>query len=163
MDQEQMMQVQMMEQESNQLNQHLEIISQNLNEMEELKRSLEEIEKSDNNEILANLGKRIYIPVEIKEKKLIVEVGNKTYVKKSVKDTIDLIKTQIQKLNLAKDKISMDIEGLQDRFNVLIEEFEKEQRANTGHKCKKGKDNCECGHSHDKDHECECDDCEDEE
>ncbi|MBD3252236.1 hypothetical protein GF386_00715, partial [Candidatus Pacearchaeota archaeon] len=52
MKQEQIMQIQMMEQESNQLNEHLKILDENLNEMGELKKSLEEIEKKECKEIL---------------------------------------------------------------------------------------------------------------
>ena len=153
MNQEQIAQMQIIEQESNNLNHHLELIEQNIKEIEELKESLIEIENSNEKEILANLGKRIYIPVEIKEKELIVEVGNKTFVKKSIKDTLILIDEQIEKLNLAKDKINMDLESLQERINKLMENIESESYNNKHPKNCKGH-NCNCNHC--EDDECEC-------
>ena len=155
MDQQQMMQIQMIEEESSQLNQHLEIINQNIAELEELNSSLIEIDKAEGNEILANLGKRIYIPVEIKDKKLVVEVGKGVFVKKSIKDTTKIIVEQIEKLNLAKDKIGIDLEALNDRVSALMEDYE---RAAGGHSGKpkncKGHD-CDCDHCEDDDCECE--------
>ena len=91
MDQEQIMQVQMMEQESNQLNQQMQMVEQNINEMNELKASLTELENHKEGEILVNIGKKIYLPVENKNKKLIVEVGKGNLVEKDIKDTSVLL------------------------------------------------------------------------
>ena len=43
MDQEQIFKLQMFEQEANQINQQLEIVEQNINEMNDLKMSLDEL------------------------------------------------------------------------------------------------------------------------
>ena len=80
MDREKIMQFQLIEQEANQLNSQSELISQNIKELNELKDSLEEINNKESKEILVNIGKKIYLPVEIKKKELVVEVGNKSYV-----------------------------------------------------------------------------------
>ena len=84
MDQEQIMRIQMAEQEAEQFNKQIELIDQHVSEMREIEEALEKIQEKDTKEILANLGKKIFIPVEIKDKTLIVEVGNKTFVKKSI-------------------------------------------------------------------------------
>lgn len=118
----------MMEQESNELNSHLEVIENNINELEELKRSLEEIEKAEEKEILANLGKKIFIPLEIKEKELIIEIGNKIFVKKKIKPAIELIDSQLQKLNLGKEKVIEDLEELQIRVNDLMNEIDSKEK-----------------------------------
>lgn len=127
MNQEQIMQIQIMEQESNQLNQHLQLVEENLSEMQELKLSLEELEKINNKDILANLGKKIYLPVEIKEKKLIVDVGNKNFVKKTIPETKNIIEDQIKKLLDGKEKITEELEKLQERVNKLMLEIQKSQ------------------------------------
>jgi prefoldin alpha subunit len=129
MDQEQIMQVQMIEQQSNQLNQQLQLIEQNIAEMQELELSLHEIDKKDSKEILANIGKRIYIPVEIKDKKLIVEVGNKNFVKKTIPETIVVIKDQTKKLEEERDRIVNELEDLQKKVEVLMEELQKSFQA----------------------------------
>jgi len=132
MKQEQIMQIQMMEQEANQLNEQLQLIEQNVSEMQELKASLDEIENSDGKtEILANLGKRIYIPVEIKEKgkdlKLVVEVGRGNFVKKNISETKEVVDGQVDKLIQGKNQIMSRLEELQTMMMRLVGEIEKEQ------------------------------------
>jgi len=127
MNQEQIMQFQMLEQETNQLNQQLQLIEQNVGEMQELELSLNEIENSKNNDILANLGKKLFIPVEIKEKKLIVEVGKGNFVKKSIPDTKKVIQEQLKRLISAKTDIIERSEEVRGRIETLMKDFEKEQ------------------------------------
>ncbi|MEK6860169.1 MAG: prefoldin subunit alpha [Nanoarchaeota archaeon] len=123
MNQEQMMQLQMIEQEANQLNQQTELIEQNLKEIEELKTGLGEIEKKETKEILVNIGKRIFLPVEIKDKNLIVEVGNKNFVKKSIEEAKELIDEQICKLNSAREQITERLHELEMNMNEMISEM----------------------------------------
>ena len=125
MKQEQIIQIQMFEQESQQLNQQLQLIEQNKSEMQELGLSLDEIEKKENNEILANIGKGIYLPVEIKDKKLIVEVGNKTFIKKSIPQTKEIIKEQLERLAIGKSQISERLEVLQIEIEELMKKVDE--------------------------------------
>ena len=127
MDQEAIMKIQMMEQETNQLNEQLKSVDQNVSEMNDLKASLEEIESNDNKEIMANLGKRIFIPVDIKEKSLIVEVGKGNFVKKSVPDTKKIVDEENDKLMEAKNQIMGRLDELQNDMNKMIMEFQKAQ------------------------------------
>ncbi len=152
MNQEQLFRLQMIEQEANQINQQLEIVEQNISEMNELKSSLEELEKPETKEFLANLGKKIFIPVEIKEKKLVVEVGNKNFVKKTIPETKKLVEEQLEKLEMVKVQLAEKVESLQCEMNHMIIELNKsskEHKQNCNHK------ECEC--------EEECEDCECEE
>lgn len=128
MKQEQIIQIQLMEQEANQLNEQLQLIEQNVREMTELKASLDEIEGSkDKAEILANLGKKIYIPVEIKDKNLIVEVGKGNFIKKSIKDTEKVVDEQIKKLMEGRGQIMTRLEQLHDGMQKIVGEIEKEE------------------------------------
>ena len=126
MKQEQIIQIQLMEQEANQLNEQTQLIEQNIREMSELKESLDEIEKNGK-DILANLGKRIYIPVEIKDKNLIVEVGKGNYVKKNIKDTMKVIDEQINGLMEGRGQIIARLDELQGEMMKLVGEIEKGQ------------------------------------
>jgi prefoldin alpha subunit len=126
MDQQQIMQIQMMEQEANHLNQQLEIIDQNSKELHELNESLDELEKKDTVSIMAGLGKKIFLPVEIKEKKLYVEVGNKNYVKKTISETKEVIDEQVNKLGLGKADILEKLNSLQMEINNLMINLQKE-------------------------------------
>jgi len=128
MNQEQIMQIQMLEQEANQLNEQLQLVEQNINEMTELSMSLKEVdEHKEGDEILANLGKKIYLPVEIKDKELIVEVGRGNLVKKSVSETLKIIDEHIKKLKQGKEQITCRVEEIQGEMIKLINILQKEQ------------------------------------
>ena len=147
MDQERIIQLQMIEQEVNQLNSQSQLIEQNISEMEDLKLGLNELEKSENNEILVNLGKRIYIPVEIKDRELIVEVGNKTFVKKSIADTNKLVDEQMEKLLLAKYQIAERLQELDSQMDELIKETAQNEDSGKNHEHGKHEcnhENCQC-------------------
>lgn len=127
MRQEHILQIQIMEQEANQLNQQLQLIEQNLSEMQDLRDSLEEIKENNNGEILANLGKKIYLPVKITDKKLIVEVGKGHLVKKTIPETQEVIDNQLKKLISAQIEIKGRLEQLQEQLEAIVEEIQKEQ------------------------------------
>jgi len=129
MKQEQIIQIQMMEQEVNQLNEQLQLIDQNISEMTELIASLDEIKK--NKKILANLGKKVYVPVEIKDDKLIIEVGKGNFVKKSVPDTKKAIERETNKLMEGKGQIMERLNDLQLEMQNIIMEIQREQEKET--------------------------------
>jgi prefoldin alpha subunit len=122
---EKIFQLQMMEQEMNQLDQQVQLIDQHLTEMQKLKESLEELDKTEEKKILASLGKGIYLPAEITDKKLVVEVGNKNLVKKTIPETIHIVEEQIGKLNEAKGQITERVEALQTEILNIINEAQK--------------------------------------
>ena len=161
MDQEAIMRIQMMEQETNQLNEQLKAVDQNVAEMNDLKASLEEIESNDSKEIMANLGKRIFIPVDIREKKLIVEVGKGNFVKKNVSDTKKIVDEEGDKLMDAKNQIMGRLDELQNEMTKMIMEFQKAQmEAQAKEESKsKGDGKEHGGHVHKEgcgDHDCKC-------
>jgi len=129
MNQEIVIKMQIMQQETQQLNEQLQLIEQHLNEMQELDESLNEIDKTDekNNEILTNLGKKIYLPVQIKSKNLIVEIGRGNFVKKSISETKEIIQEQKKKLITAKSEIFERLESIQPEIESLMIKFQEDQ------------------------------------
>jgi len=127
MEQQQMIQMQMLQQEAEDLNQQLQLIEQNLSEIGSLKLSLEEIDKNENKEILANIGKKIFLPVEIKDKNLFVEIGKSNFVKKTIPETIQVTEEQTKKLVAGKQDVVKRIEQLQKEVEGLMQTFIKEQ------------------------------------
>tara|TARA_Y100000310_G_C20181162_1_gene578193 strand:+ start:155 stop:526 length:372 start_codon:yes stop_codon:yes gene_type:complete len=117
---EKMMQLQMLEQEAGQLDQQVQMIEQHLVDMVNLKDGLDELEKPESKEILANLGKGIYIPAEIKDKKLFVEIGQKNVVKKTIPEAKKIIEEQVKKLNVAKQQVMERVESLQIEMTSLM-------------------------------------------
>ena len=135
LNQKQIMKIQMMEQEVNYLNQQLQLIDENIKEMTQISDSLGEIKKG--NEILSNLGKKIYLPVEVKDDKLIVEVGRGNYVKKSISETKEILERENNKLMEGKGKIIERLNFLQEEMSKMLMELQKEQIANISENDKK--------------------------
>ena len=132
MEQEQIMQIQMMEQEGNQLNQQMQMIEQNINEMTELRASLDELENHKEGEMLVNIGKRIYLPVEAKNKKLIVEVGKGNLVEKNVGEAREIVDNQIGKLNMGRGQIEERLGELQNEMMRMMGEMEASKAKEEG-------------------------------
>jgi prefoldin alpha subunit len=128
MEEKQILNLQKIEVEIEELNQQLQIIDQNILELNEIKESLLEIENSEKEEFLINLGKKIYLPVKIKEKKIIAEVGDKTFVKKSIDSTIKTIEEQNTKLNDFRREIKTRLNHLQREIEVLIKNVEEKRK-----------------------------------
>ena len=88
----------MLEQEAINLQQQIQIIDQQMFELQSLQFGLQELEKSKEKEMFANLGKNIFIKTEILSKELLVDVGNKTFIKKNIPETLKIIEEQLERL-----------------------------------------------------------------
>ena len=126
MDQQKIIQFQMIEQEAQQLDQQIQLIEQHSSEIQKIKNGLDDLHELKERKILANIGRGIYIPAEITDKKLIVEIGNKKLIKKSIPDAKKLIEEQLSKLEKAKKHIMGRIEELQREMMILINEANKQ-------------------------------------
>jgi prefoldin alpha subunit len=120
--------------------------------MQGLDESLSEMNKLENNdEILMNLGKRIFVPVNLRDKKLIVDVGNKKLVKKSISETRGIIEEQLKRLIAAKTDIMERLQDLEANMGQIIQNLNKEPKEHE-HECTCEDGNCDC-----EDDECKCD------
>jgi len=126
MEHEQLIQMQVLEQEAEALNQQLQLIEQNLSEIKDLGLGIEEIGKKENKDILVNIGKKIYLPVEISDSNLLVEVGEGNFVRKTIPETREIIEEQTERLILGKEDVEKRLEELQEQANELMQIFIKE-------------------------------------
>lgn len=114
-----------LEQEISRLEQQMQIIEQKALEMQSLQRGLQELEKSKEKQMLANIGNNIFIKTEILDKKLLVDVGNRTFIKKNVSETLKIVEEQLNKLAEAKNKIMGNMQEIQRQTEDVIVEAEK--------------------------------------
>lgn len=115
------------EQDINRLEQQMQIIEQQILEMQNLQRGLEEFEKSKEKQMLANLGSNIFIKTEIQDKNLFVDVGNRVFVKKNISQTLKLVETQLGKLAEAKNRVMVKIQEIQAQTEQVILEAENQK------------------------------------
>jgi len=116
------------EQEINKLEQQMQLIEQQVLEMQSLYSGLKELEKSKEKQMWANLGKNIFIKTEILDKNLLVDIGNRTFVKKNITETLKLIEEQLIKLIEVKNKVMGKLQEIQQQMEEVIMEAQRGEK-----------------------------------
>jgi len=109
------------------MQEHLGIINQQIAELEEFRESLSSLENSEGKEILSSLGKGVHLKTSIKEDKLFVEVGTGILVRKTPKETAEVIREQLKKLIELKLQFSAQMEQNQLSLQTLVAQIEASQ------------------------------------
>lgn len=161
-----MMQIQMLSEEAEKIEQHVQMLDQQANELQEIRKSIEGIKNtSGNQEILANLGKGIFVKAEVKSKELLINIGKETIVKKTPEETIGIIDNQLLRLTEGKQELISRIQEIQQQVQgLLIQARKSDSKSNHEHDececedcegecdcngdCKCEENECECGHKH---------------
>jgi len=110
----------MFDQHIKQLNQQLQLIEKNILDLNSLDSGMDEIKGSVGKEILGQLGRGIFVKTKLISEELIVDVGNKTFVKKSITDTKKIIKEQIEKLQQIEKELKDKIKEINEEVAELV-------------------------------------------
>ncbi|MBI5148406.1 hypothetical protein HZA33_01875, partial [Candidatus Pacearchaeota archaeon] len=109
--QERMLRLNMLEQEARQFEQQLMFVEQQIVELQLLSVHLDEIEKAKpKTEMLASLGRNIFVKTELLSKDLFVDIGAKTVVKKSIEETKTIIQKDVKQLEQAKGNLQQEFQ-----------------------------------------------------
>ncbi len=127
MDQELIQELQEKYAESQELEEKLNLIMQQVSELEEFGKSLKDLDENKENEILAGLGKGVFISAEIKNKELFVGVGSGIFVKKKPSEAREVIKGQVLGLMKMREDLSLKIENINQGLQELMQNLEKEK------------------------------------
>jgi len=120
--QELMIKLGMFEQQIQQLRQQLQAVEESIIEITSLNYGLDELENSAGKEILAPMGRGIFVKTKLLSDKLIVDVGGKNFVNKSIPETKKIIENQIKKLNKIKEDLNKNIEEINQELIKTISE-----------------------------------------
>lgn len=115
---------QMLEQQVVAIQQQLQSVEQALIDMASLNFGLDEIKT--NKEILAPVGAGIFAKAKLISEELVVGIGDKSYVKKSIPETKNLIQEQIKKLERAKEELNFELDKINDEITKVMVEYQKE-------------------------------------
>lgn len=119
--QELMYKLAIFEQQIQQLQQQLQAVENGIAELGNLNFGLDELKDGKGKEIMSPIGQGIFAKTKLLSEDLIVDVGGKNFVKKTIPETKNLIENQIKKL----DEIKKD---LQNSIDKMGKEFEKSLR-----------------------------------
>lgn len=118
------MQFQTLQQQMQQVSEHLELLNQQNVELEISKNALEEIGKTEiNSEILAPVANGIFLKANLKDnQKLVINVGSNTTVEKTVLEGIALL--SVQKDEILQKIVDMEslLYDLNDRAMKIYQE-----------------------------------------
>lgn len=120
--QELMFKLSMFEQQMQQLQQQLQAVEQGIVEINNLSLGLKELVGSKDKEILAPIGRGIFVKTKLVSEELIVDVGGKNFVKKSIPETKKIIDKQITKLEGVKKELNQNLEGVSGELMAMMNE-----------------------------------------
>jgi len=110
----------MFEQQIQQLQQQLQAVEQGIVEMNSLDLGLDELVGSKGKEILAPIGRGIFVKTRLLDEKLSVDIGEKKFIKKSIPDTKKIIKEQIKKLEEVKSELTQKMEETSGKLQQML-------------------------------------------
>jgi prefoldin alpha subunit len=125
MNQEIMMKIEGKYRQAGEFEEQLNLIEQQVVELTDFQKHLDEIEKSKETKILASLGKGIFLKSEIKDKKLFVDVGSGIIIRKTAKEAVEIVQEQLVKLNEFKVELGNQINSLNGELQDLMKQSEE--------------------------------------
>ena len=125
MDDELIIKLQETHRQSQEIEEKFKVVEQQLDELQKFASSLEDLGKNSNKEILASLGKGVYIKSDIKDEKLFVDVGSGILVRKSIEESRQVVEEQSKKLNEMKIQLVAENETIAGKMGGLIEKVEE--------------------------------------
>ena len=112
----------MFEQQIRLIQEQLQAVEQALFDLETVDIGLEELIGKKDNEILAPIGRGIYAKAKLISDELIVDIGGKNFVNKSIPDTQKILKDQIEKLKKIKEDLNLEMEKINEELTRVFVE-----------------------------------------
>jgi prefoldin alpha subunit len=120
-----MMELYKAQQQSKDLEEKMKMVEQQLTELQHFSFNLEELKNKKENEMLASLGKGVFIKTEIKDDKLFVDVGNGVFLRKTLDEANEVVADQIKKLSEMKLQLAEENESINVGVRKIVEDAEK--------------------------------------
>ncbi|MDP3734367.1 MAG: prefoldin subunit alpha [Nanoarchaeota archaeon] len=121
------MQFQTLQQQMQQIVEHIELLQQQNMELDISQNALQELAKTElNTEILAPIADGIFFKGNLKDnQKLIVNVGSNTTVEKTIPETIQLLQKHQQEIIARVSEAEKIVQQMQSQAMKIYEDIEK--------------------------------------
>ena len=126
--QELMMKFSMFEQQIKNLQEQMQAVEKANLDLESIKLGLEEIRTGKNKELLAPIGRGIYVKTKLISDELTVDIGDKKFVAKDIDSTKELIDTQLKKLSDVKKQLDESMKNINQELTQTMMESQKKQK-----------------------------------
>lgn len=115
-----------LKQQSEQVEQQLNFVNEQIAEMEQFVEKLRVLAESDEEEILAPLGRGVYVKSKReKDERLFVEAGAGTVVRKTPKEAREIVQEQMRKFQEARIHLTGQLQGYAQEFSKMVGEREE--------------------------------------
>lgn len=131
-EQELMMKFQMFEQKIQQTQQQMQIVEQALMDLTSINLGLNDLKGAKGKEIMAPLGKGIFVKAKLLSEELTVDVGDKTFVGKSIEETQSMITEQTTKLDEVKNQLEDVMKEINEDLTKTMIEAQQNQKSSCG-------------------------------
>ena len=130
--QELIMRASFLEKQAQETQGSLEFVERQISELEEFDSDIKSFSKSSGKEMLASVGKGIYVKADLADKDLFVNVGSGVIVKKTPEETEKIVEDQLRKLKEAKTQLTAQLEANNMALMKLITEIESSKDKSKG-------------------------------
>lgn len=129
------MRLNLLEQRIQKIQEQLMMVEQQMAEISALSSSLDKIKGKKDKEILAHIGKGIFLKSKIMNNdELIIDVGSKVFLKKSVEDGKKIVEKQVGELANVRDMLIAELSKARAEAEGIIMEIEEKNREKTTEK-----------------------------
>lgn len=116
------------EQQIRQIQEQIGAVEQAILDMSQIKMGLDEIKGKKGEEIMAQIGRGVFVKAKLLSEELTVDVGGKNFVVKSIDDTKKLIEEQVEKLKGIKKELEMELERINQEITAVMVEHEQSMK-----------------------------------
>jgi len=117
----------MFEQQAQALQEQIGAVEQGINELGSLNFGLDELKEGFGKEILAPIGRGVFVAASLASETLTVDVGGKNFVKKSIPEAKEIIEEQVKKLVEVKKDLTGSLEKMGEEMDKTLGEFQENQ------------------------------------
>ena len=110
----------MFEQQIRQFQEQINSIDEGIIDLESLNLGLDEIKNSEGKESFSPIGRGIFVKSKILSDNLLVDVGQRNFVKKTVPETQEMIKKQVEKLEEIKKDLDNSLREIGREAETII-------------------------------------------
>ena len=118
------------EQQAQQIQQQLEMIESGVAELTNLGIGLEELNGKKDKDILAPIGSGIFVKANLLSEDLIVDIGGKNFIKKSIPETKEMIKQQIHRLEDVYGQLTSSLDEINSQVTEIIGNIQNQKEQN---------------------------------
>jgi prefoldin alpha subunit len=123
-EQELALRLSMFEQQIKQTHQQLQAVEQAIVDIISIDQGLDELVGSKDKEVLASIGRGIFVKTKLISEELIVDIGDKNFVAKDIASTKKIIQEQVEKLEKARTQLEEILDKINDELTKTYLEYQ---------------------------------------